>query len=142
MDLKKKVGITHLWIPLTKIFNLVFEISGQRNSSPRLRHYNSMPRKSAAEKARQMEKFIALSNQNSTLKKKLSSLEPNPNHHDNNIYRSLRHTKQQQQQQQQQQLGSGPSPVHSTNRYTPFLERTVTFKSLTCFSSLLGGRDG
>ena len=54
------------------------------------------------------------------------------------MYRSLRHTNRPQpKQQQQHQPIPGSSPLRFTKLYTPFLERTVTFKNLICFSSLL-----
>ena len=83
-----------------------------------LKHYNSVPRRfglSQTEKSRQLQKFINLSHQNSTLKKKIST-------YDSNVvdYRSLNRQN-----------------THAKPGYSSFIDRTLTFKNLISFSSIL-----
>ncbi len=73
-----------------------------------------MPRRIAIDKTKQLEKLINLSSQNSTLKKKLSNLD-----YTSDDYHHQR------------------SATLTRPTYTSFLDRTLTFNSLTCFSSLL-----
>lgn len=103
---------------MTNYLFLFIKTAGSCNHPSTLRYYNSMPRRTNIDKIKQLEKLISLSNQNYTLKKKLSNFE-----YAKDDYRSLTLNK--------------PMTRSSRPTYTSFLERTLTFKNLICFSSLL-----